>query len=151
MKYFAYGSNMDQQRMTARGIHFSACQAAQLLGYRLHFNKKNLGSNSDAFANICPSENCITEGVLYEITDAEIARLDKAEGCPTHYYRTELQVHTNEGSLIPAQVYIATADMVDNGLNPARNYLQHLLEAKAFLSPAYYEWLKNTVVAEDIN
>lgn len=137
--------------MTARGIHYSTCQAAQLHGYRLHFNKKNLGSNSEAFANICPSENGITEGVLYEITDTEIALLDKAEGYPTHYYRTELLVYTEEGRLIPAQVYIATTDMVDSDRYPARNYLQHLLEAKAFLSPAYYEWLRNTVVAEDKN
>ena len=39
LKYFAYGSNMDQQRMISRGVIFSNMKSATLNDYELKFNK----------------------------------------------------------------------------------------------------------------
>jgi hypothetical protein len=45
MKYFAYGSNMDQTQMTERGIDFTSRVHATLKGYKLVLTKKHLQVN----------------------------------------------------------------------------------------------------------
>jgi len=52
MKYFAYGSNMNKDRMTERGINFTSRQFAKLADYKLVFNKKASKGNY-TYSNIC--------------------------------------------------------------------------------------------------
>lgn len=51
MKYFAYGSNMNKDRMKERKINFTSRQFAKLLCYKLVFNKK-AKDGEFAYANI---------------------------------------------------------------------------------------------------
>jgi gamma-glutamylcyclotransferase (GGCT)/AIG2-like uncharacterized protein YtfP len=138
--YFAFGSNMDSQRMTNRGVNFKSRRAAKLSGYKLVFNKT--GSNGQGYANIVSEENGTVEGVLYETDESSLAKLDRFEGVPTHYYKDWLSVETRKGQKIWAVVYIAQPTMCKAGLLPTKDYLGHLLAGKSFLSQAYYDDLR---------
>lgn len=81
MYYFAYGSNMNEERMTKRGVDFTTRQFGVLKGYRLVFNKK-ASAGDWTYANIEIDENDIVEGILYQISEAGIDSLDKFEGYP---------------------------------------------------------------------
>jgi gamma-glutamylcyclotransferase len=63
MKYFAYGSNMDSERMSERSIRFSQRTHATLKGCRLDFNKVASRNPQEGYANVVKFENGIVEGV----------------------------------------------------------------------------------------
>jgi cation transport regulator ChaC len=140
MKYFAYGSNMDQDRMKQRNIRFSKREHAILKGYRLEFNK--IASGNEGYANIVKDTNGIVEGILYEIEEEDIRKLDRYEGCPNHYYRITVNVELDNGQIVEASTYIANQSMIKEGLKPRKSYLEHLLKGCDLLSKEYCEMLK---------
>lgn len=50
------------------------------------------------FADIEPEAGGWCDGVLWEITDDNLAALDRLEGYPWHYTRFTVAVHTDRGS-----------------------------------------------------
>lgn len=145
MKYFAYGSNMNPDRMNTREVHFKNMNGAILKGYRLEFNKVAKANPAKGFATIIFDPDEIVEGILYEIEDEDIKKLDIFEGYPNHYDRKEITVNVN-GLDVKAIVYIAQQDWIKTGLKPTQEYLNHLLSAKEDISESYYNKLKNVVV-----
>ncbi len=138
--YFAYGSNMNPQRMIERGVTFYSRQNLILRGYELVFNKI-LKTPEAGAANIIPNEKSLVEGVLYLVTWQGILNLDRYEHYPDEYDRVTLRVpnHEDEKELMS---YIAHPHKTKEGLKPRRSYLEHLLEARDILTDNYYDVLK---------
>lgn len=149
MKYFAYGSNMDSEKIRERGIHFSQRIHATLLGYRLEFNKVSSRSPEQGYANIVPFENGIVEGVLYDIEDSDLSKLDGHEGCPDQYERVKVEVQLDNREKVEAVAYMARPDRVRYGLKPSRDYIEHLLAASNLLSESYRRKLAVWETLED--
>ncbi|MCU0422802.1 MAG: gamma-glutamylcyclotransferase [Bacteroidia bacterium] len=120
MKYVAYGSNMDMDRMKERKINFTSRQFGKLLGYKLVSSKKAKGGEF-AFANIITSENDFVEGALYEFPDSEITLLDQKEGYPFHYDKTIVKLLDNTGNQIEAKTDVVQANKIKQGLLPQKN------------------------------
>ena len=147
--YFAYGSNMNPQRMRTRGLSFSEALAGQLQGYELSFNKRANDRPGTAYANIRHRQNAVVEGVLYRLDDpAEILKMDPFEGTPIFYSRERLPVLTAQGTL-PGWVYVANPAWRCDGLKPTRAYLEHLLAGRDYLSQPYWQLLADTQVHEE--
>lgn len=140
--YFAYGSNMNPERMLERGAEFTHRQKHTLPGYSLKFNKVSSKVPGSGSANIVPDQNGTVEGILYEITVRNLYNLDEYEGYPVQYTRIRIEVEINAATEI-AKAYIAMPDRVGEGLRPAKSYLGHLLAAKEDLSAEYYDFLIN--------
>ena len=139
--YFAYGSNMNSERVRARGLEYSQVLSGQLSGYELSFNKYSAKREGSA-ANITKQENAVTEGVLYLLSGEEqIIQMDPFEGFPDHYSRELLSIAT-KSEPVEAWVYIANQRFIRENLLPPRWYLNHLLAGKQFLTQPYYERLK---------
>lgn len=143
MKYFAYGSNCNLAIMQKKQVAFTAHQHAVLRGYRLAFNKmalRELLPDTVGFANINEDATGSVEGILYEINETSLLRLDESERYPDHYDRVMVEVETADG---PQQcwAYQAQPDKISAGLVPSRNYLNHILAAKDFLSDQYFQAL----------
>ncbi len=129
--------------MEKKGVHFRSCEHAVLSGYRLLFNKKALRERLPpdiGFANINEEPNGTVEGILYDIVDEHLPLLDESERYPDHYTRIEVTVKTKTKE-VPCITYQACADKIAVGLKPSRNYLNHILSAKDFLSRQYFEAL----------
>ena len=86
----------------------------------------------------------VVEGILYEIRDSDIRKLDRYEGYPNHYDRINITVKLNNGQEVSAVTYVANPDKTCYGLKPSKEYLDHLLAGKDYLSPEYFEKLKAT-------
>lgn len=135
--YFAYGSNMNPQRMRARGLHFAAYQAGSLRGYTLSFNKRAHNKTGIAYANISYRQGDIVEGVLYALSpDSPISVMDPFEGTPVRYSRELFPVET-DGGVIWAWVYVANPAYIADALQIEENYLAHLLSAGDLISEDY--------------
>jgi gamma-glutamylcyclotransferase (GGCT)/AIG2-like uncharacterized protein YtfP len=143
--YFAYASNMNRRQMAQRAGAVAEEKVARLDNYELNFDKIARGGTGTA--NIVPAEGKTVWGVLYRLTEQQLKALDRFEGVPEHYRRSEVTVVDAEGKKVGAQVYLARK--VRKGLKPDRIYLQKIVEgAEAHGLPAdYIERLKSIVPA----
>ena len=143
IKYFAYGANCNPAIMEKKGVEYGSRRRAVLHGYRLLFNKRALRESlpdTIGFANINEDPDGSVEGILYEIVDQHLPRLDDSERYPDHYDRITVHVETDNASE-QCSAYQAQPDKVAPGLIPSRNYLNHILAAGDYLSRQYHEAL----------
>ncbi len=141
--YFAYGSNMNPLRVAERGLKILNPIGAVLSGYRLVFNKKSKGSATTGHANIEYDPESEVEGVLYELnSNEEILKMDPFENAPVNYGRDMISLQTSGGAQW-AWTYFANPALKEEGLLPEREYLEHLLKGKPYISNGYYKYLEN--------
>ena len=140
--YFAYGSNMNPDRMAERKVEFIKRELGELKDFALVFNKV-ITSSGTAAASIIADLSSTVYGALYTCTDDHVlTQLDKYEGVSNHqYYRTELVVVRTDGSSALASVYIANPDACETGLLIHPSYLEHLLVGKDILPHSYFDFL----------
>jgi len=150
MKYFAYGSNCNPSVMERKGVEYTSRTRASLEGYRLRFNKMALRDRLPTgigFANIDDDPEGRVEGILYDIADEHLEKLDASERYPDHYVRIEVTVESADGPRT-CFTYQARPDKVAEGLRPSRNYLNHILAGGDFLSRQYYDALDESLTYE---
>jgi gamma-glutamylcyclotransferase (GGCT)/AIG2-like uncharacterized protein YtfP len=141
---FAYGSNMDSERMSERGIIPIKRMYGEMRNWKLVFNKKSQKLPGVVFANIIPEKRSIVEGVLYEINIEDLEKLDKFEGHPEHYTRYNeavyLQDDHHQDIYINCWVYIANFQWIGEG-RISVEYLNHILKCNDIVSETYYNKL----------
>ncbi len=134
--YFAYASNMKRSQMLSRAGEILEERLASLPDFEIAFNKKARGGAATASIRQAPGKS--VQGVLYRVPESSFPNLDRFEGAPQHYRRTEVTVLDPAGNRIEAQVYIATR-VERLPLHPAPHYLQTILEgAREHGLPAAY-------------
>jgi gamma-glutamylcyclotransferase (GGCT)/AIG2-like uncharacterized protein YtfP len=116
LKYFAYGMNTNLDEMAARCPGAVCLGPAWIEGYALVFRH---------FADIEPAVENYCDGVLWEITDDNLAALDRLEGYPYHYTRFTVVVHTDRGS-DTALVYQMTDQSYEHP--PSNHYFNTVYE-----------------------
>jgi len=143
MYYFAYGSNMNQDRMIERKMEFASLYKGILKDWKLVFNKKAYNKEGIGYANIVPSISSNVEGIIYKIEDEAIKYLDKAESYPKHYLKKDLFVELENGESLQCVAYIGNPLQIKEGLKPEKEYLGHLLKGQKLLSKGYFDFLMN--------
>jgi hypothetical protein len=141
MLYFAYGSNMDEQRVKAadRCPNARFIFTAVLPGHRLVFTR---GSDDGSSAtDAVPDVSSQVWGVVYDITDSDRQQLDKREGVGIRPHRPkEVLVHPNGD--VEQRVIVLTygaSHGAGTHLPPSREFLDHLLHgARRWSLPADY-------------
>jgi len=129
--------------MKERGVEFTKMFKGSMSDWQLVFNKINDRKEGAGFANIVPKESSIVEGIIYEVNEDSIQKLDVREGFPNHYQRLEMPVWDGMGVFFKCATYIANPNKIKEDLKPEKWYLNHLLEGKEFLSENYFSDLKN--------
>lgn len=133
--YFAYASNMWRQQVVQRAGHPAEERLGRLDNFELNFDKISRGGTGTA--NLAPAEGKVVWGVLYRLSEQQLKALDRFEGVPEHYRRSEVNVVDEQGTKIGAQVYLARK--VRKGLKPDRLYLQRIIQgAEEHRVPADY-------------
>lgn len=94
--YFAYGSNLNKEQMLARCPGAKPVSAAVLPDHKLTYRGNWRGNG---VANIEPDKGSHIEGAVYEIDTKDLAALDRYEGYPNLYYRTDITVDTPGGAV----------------------------------------------------
>ncbi|CPR11569.1 phage-related replication protein [Mycobacterium bohemicum DSM 44277] len=96
--YFAYGSNLCVTQMALRCPDAADPRPAVLADHDWLINQRGV-------ATVEPFAGTQVHGVLWQLSDRDLAMLDGAEGVPVRYRRDRLVVHTDDGPA-PAWVYI---------------------------------------------
>lgn len=142
--YFAYGSNMKRSRLEERIGEVIDHGIASLQGHQLAFNKQS--TDGTGKTNIMPLNQQEVLGVLYELTEDQLKKLDNIE---KKYVRVPITVDWG-GVTKEVQTYVALEASINNELLPTAEYLGHLVDgAKDHGFPKeYQDRLKNFVVYE---
>jgi phage replication-related protein YjqB (UPF0714/DUF867 family) len=115
--YFAYGSNLCVSQMARRCPDAADPRPAVLGDHDWLINERGV-------ATVEPFDGNQVHGVLWQLSDHDLAALDSAEGVPVRYRRDRLTVHTGDGPA-PAWVYI---DHRANPGPPRPGYLPRIID-----------------------
>lgn len=128
--YFAYGANMDPVHMAQR------CPGAVPLG-RAELPDHAIGIAAGGFGTVRPVAGGRVVGVLWHLTDANLAALDEFEGVAEGFYRRHgARVRTADGGMVEAIIYRPSDDASGS---PAPGYLERIIEvAESLEFPADY-------------
>lgn len=134
---------MDLARISERVERSNlAPKPARLDGYQLTFHKRprdnKIASQGIGYAALIEAPGESVHGLLFELTEAELLRLDHHEGVHRGEHRREyVTVMLNDIDAVEAMVYRAPQDRIDPQRRPTRQYLGYLLAAESMLPPAY--------------
>jgi gamma-glutamylcyclotransferase len=145
--YFAYGSNMSYEQMKERCPDSKYVGVARLNGYKLDFTKMST-IRGGGVADIVEAEDDCVYGVLYSITDDDLAKLDRFEGYPRMYdrqtvscfkYDDLLDYNPLKGTNIDALVYTVVNKSATT-IPPSMEYLKIILDAAfSHMFPTKYQ------------
>lgn len=118
MKYFAYGSNMLEQRLSSKdrvpGAKYFA--VGYVAGRELRFHKRgNDGSGKCDIPNT-GNDSDVVWGVIFDVPENQVGALDCVEG--EGYARSTIEVLQNGGPPISTAVYLANVAYIDAHLVP---------------------------------
>ena len=123
---FAYGSNMASSEMEAWCPEHRFLGPARLDGFRVEFRRRSIRWGGGA-ADIVPAPGESVWGVLYEVADGELDRLDEKEGEGFAYRRRPVEVE-HDGERLRAVAY-EVIDKEPEQVAPTPEYLDLLREA----------------------
>lgn len=124
MKIFAYGSNMNLDRLKERVPSANKLLNVFIKGYTIKCNK--ISTDGSSKANIIKTDNDdnIVWGVIFEIDDSEKSNLDEYE---QGYNDSILSFLDSENSPHEAQVYIAEESAINDDLLPYDWYKEYIV------------------------
>ena len=129
-KYFAYGSNLDLLQMKRRCPLSKLISKGSLSGHRLTFNKYSSGW-SGGVADVIQDEGSEVWGLVFEISDSDLERLDRYEGYhkdqTSLYERWKAVIDTPDGQVCDVWVY--TVVEKQKFVQPTLEYLQIIKDA----------------------
>ena len=131
--YFAYGSNLCVRQMARRCPGAVDPRPAMLADHDWLINERGV-------ATVEPFDGSEVHGVVWQLTDHDLATLDSAEGVPVRYRRDRLTVHTDDG---PSQAWVYIDHRVDPG-PPRPGYLERIVDGALHhgLPQRWVEFLK---------
>ena len=128
--YFAYGSNLLQERLLdrlGRLVKYDEqikYKQYRLNGYKLLFNCGNpmlsYRKNKEIYANIVEQPNCFVDGILYKFNSERMAKLDLYEGL----YEKQFFLDGNDICF----TYISTDPFYKMNGKPSFDYINTILQ-----------------------
>jgi len=130
MYYFAYGSNLDRKQILERCPDSKPGFVATLPNYKLVFlgwSRQWRGGE----ASIRSFRGEKVHGVVYEISDRDLRRLDNYEGYPRSANRFNVTVYDEDGEPTQVFTYIKTGQLEET--KPSPEYL-------SLIQQGYKDW-----------
>jgi gamma-glutamylcyclotransferase (GGCT)/AIG2-like uncharacterized protein YtfP len=153
MLYFAYGSNMDcQMQERCRSARF-VC-TAKLKDHRLAFTRKS-EKRGCGVSDVIPDLGHHVWGIVYEIDERDLGRLDECEGFvpgrpreKNAYFRQERHVYRDGNNDTPLVALVYFAIQQNNPPRPNVNYKRLIVEGARYwhLPDAYVQELERIEV-----
>lgn len=146
---FAYGSNMGSAGLAAKGVRTARSRCARLGGYDLAFDVPcpfyrveggvgNVVETGDSRRQV--------HGVVHEVEEEGLARLDGIEALGVLYERRTLNVQTYDGDQVAAETYVGLPAIRDKCLRPSARYIRVLMDgaSEQGLDPAWIQRLRDS-------
>ncbi len=114
-------------------------RVGKLEGYQFAFTKKSnwdsklsRASRINGKANVSENNDSMVWGVLLDLTESEVEKMDDSEGTESgHYFRKTVEVITDSG-IVKAITYVAHDDKLIPNTAPLEWYLNHVLDGAKY-------------------
>jgi len=142
INWFAYDEMMNPEVIKKSGLEYEAAFSVSLSAYRLVFNKipmDNGGKENLGLANIAPIPDNLgmMEGVLYEMREENLPKLDALYNHPDEYQRRKMRFTKHDFTFVNGIVYIAQKNRTKSGLMPSKDMLKVYRECRKILTKLY--------------
>jgi Gamma-glutamyl cyclotransferase, AIG2-like len=142
INWFAYDEMMNPEVIKESGLKYEAAFSVSLSAYKLVFNKipmDNGGKEKLGLANITPTMDNLgmMEGVLYEMLEENVPKLDALYHHPDEYQRKKMRFTKHDFTFVEGIVYIAQKNRTQNGLMPSKGMLKHYKGCRKILTKLY--------------
>jgi gamma-glutamylcyclotransferase (GGCT)/AIG2-like uncharacterized protein YtfP len=156
MLYFAYGSNLNWERMKERCPSVSFYCRASLSNYRIDFTRKS-SKRECGVADIVKDINSKVYGVVYRINEIDLVKLDKHEGYVPQrdknaYRRREIIVLKEDNDEEPITAFTYEVEKKEFGKHiPNKDYKNLIVTGAKFwnLPKEYINSLENIETMKD--
>ncbi len=148
VRFFAVGTNMDEECMRSWIPSARRLTIASLSGFSVRWHKRSSDGGKLAALHTGHPDDVIW-GVVYDVDGVGLTAID--EGQRSHGYRDErVTVVGLDGDEHDASVYVAGAEMIDDSMMPTRSYRDPIVKAaRANGLPAeYVDELARTAVVD---
>lgn len=125
INYFAYGLNLSKKQMSSICLDSIPRISVVLPNYKLIFAGYSRNWNCGT-ASIKPFKGQRVNGAIYEISPADLKKLDTFEGYPLLYDRINITVWTDTGSSLQAIAYIKKEQTPES--KPSPQYLSLIMQ-----------------------
>ena len=150
MLYFAYGSNLDWERIKKRCPSTEFFCKASLPDYRIDFTRKS-SSLECGVADIVKDNSSKVFGVVYRIDEIDLGKLDKREGYipqrdKNAYRRRETMVLKEDNDEEPITAFTYEVEKKEFGkYKPKKDYKNFIVTGAKFwkLPEDYINFLEN--------
>lgn len=145
LHYFAYGSNMNQEQLLARGAKPKVVAAAKLADHQLAFFDYS-GVWDGAEETVLPAPGHDVWGVVYELSPADRERLDNAQDARLDgsgaYFHSPVKVTDQEGKVYTVLLY--KKNKLGDPRKPSQEYLNFIVQGAVdrLLPSGYVETLR---------
>lgn len=142
INWFAYDEMMNPEVIKERGLEYMAAFSVTLSAYKLTFNKiplDNGGKENLGLPNIVPIVDNLgmMEGVLYEMPEENLAKLDEMYHHPDEYMRKKMRFTKHDFTFVNGVVYIAQTSRTKKGLMPSKDMLKVFKGCRRILTSLY--------------
>ena len=143
IKYFAYGSNLDLAQMKIRCPSSELISKGSLSGYRLTFNRFSNGWGGGV-ADVIQDQDSKVWGLVFEISDSDLERLDRYEGYNKDRNESLRDYHISNTNLY--ERWKAVIDAPDGQVSDVWVYT--VVKKQEFVQPTleYLQIIKNAAV-----
>ena len=123
--YFAYGANMQREKLLERGVAAESAQPAFVTGNLYHLAFRHRGGYATLVSKTAAEQACKAEsqvhGVIYELREQDLAKVAKVE---TGYGLLSVEVQTYAGVKCCAMAFISRPSLrLKQSVAPSRRYL----------------------------
>tara|TARA_B100001540_G_scaffold153670_1_gene136026 strand:+ start:149 stop:589 length:441 start_codon:yes stop_codon:yes gene_type:complete len=130
---------MDPSQLNNKKIKMRNPRVGKLEGYQFAFTKKSnwdsklsRASRINGKANVSENNDSMVWGVLLDLTESEVEKMDDSEGTESgHYFRKTVEVITDSG-IVKAITYVAHDDKLIPNTAPLEWYLNHVLDGAKY-------------------
>lgn len=142
ISWFAYDEMMNPEVIKQAGLEYETAFSVSLSAYRLVFNKiplDNGGKENLGLANIVPTMDNLgmMEGVLYEMREENLPKLDALYHHPEEYQRKKMRFTKHDFTFVNGIVYIAQKNRTKSGLMPSKEMLKSYKGCRKILTKLY--------------
>ena len=149
ISFFTYNELINESYFKEMGFEHIEKVTVTLSAQRIVFNRvppEGKGLEGQGFPNIEPTpDNAgMMEGVLYEMNDNFLPKLDEFHGYPKECNRKLLNLNRHDFNTVKGIVYSAQPDKIGEKLKPSKALMKLFKKAKKDMTFLYFARLMNT-------
>jgi hypothetical protein len=146
---FTYNELLNEDYFKEMGFNYIEKVTVTLSAQRLVFNRlppAGTGIEGQGLPNIEPTPNNagMMEGVLYEMYDTFLPKLDEFHGYPTECNRKLMDLNRHDFNTVRGIIYFAQPDKIGEKLKPSKTLMKLYRKSRKEHTMLYFARLMNT-------